>query len=283
MADEDLVKQAIIDLARQQVDDGAHYLWGTAGNCPGESNGASYRPSHARLYANRPDLDAAAKAAAYPGEPYVPTLFAAWVNSSDKGKIVCAGRCAVEEVQAMDLACTITVAEALKLTLRKMTKEQLEEFQENSVLPYNYRWPRPNGSLGVAAGVTTVWGESCVGVRHFDCIGLVNYCFSTVLNCVWQRGIESFTNAAKRAAGGYVEVSPISSGQACDIVTRDSEHIGLVTNLGTVIEASETSVGLLERPIQSGTWNKCWRIPRSEFQKVDLPDTHYAGMRVPLR
>ena len=33
-----------------------------------------------------------------------------------------------------------------------------------------------SGALGFGGKV--VWGESCHGVRHFDCVGLVSYCYA---------------------------------------------------------------------------------------------------------
>ena len=58
MADEiESKKQQVIDTAREQVDAGAHYLWSTAGNTPGNKDGAWYRPLKAQLHPNLPDLD----------------------------------------------------------------------------------------------------------------------------------------------------------------------------------------------------------------------------------
>src|SRR5580704_11600492 len=104
MADVALIKQALIDLARNQVD--SHYLWGAAGNRPGQSDGASYRPSHAQLFPNIPDVDSDTSNGAKRSIPNVPTLFAAWVDSSDQGKLACAGRAAIGDVQALSLALT---------------------------------------------------------------------------------------------------------------------------------------------------------------------------------
>src|SRR5438270_8525933 len=58
MADEiESKKQQVIDTAREQVDAGAHYLWSTAGNTPGNKDGAWYRPLKAQLHPNLPDLN----------------------------------------------------------------------------------------------------------------------------------------------------------------------------------------------------------------------------------
>jgi len=263
MADIDKIKQAVIDLARAQV--GAHYLWGGAGNTPGNSDGASYRPSHVRLLDNVPDFDKPVKAGTFKGVPYVPSLYVAWVDSSDKGKLVCGGRCADGNVQKLPKALDMTDHDALQVKLRSMTQDQLDELKDNARDPDKYRWPRPNGTLSANGYNSTLWGESCVFVPHFDCIGLVNYCFSAILNTSWSYGIGNFTQAASAKANGFVEVSPISKAESCDIVTVGSEHIGIVTNLDTVIEASDTSVGVIERPTTAGHWTQCWRLPRSTW------------------
>ncbi len=266
MADEALIKQCVIDVARRQVADGAHYLWGAAGNTPGQSDGAHYRPSHVQLYPNIPDLDSQATNGTKRAIPNVPTLFAAWVDSSDQGKLACAGRAGVKAVQDLGLALKIEVKAALGLNLKSMTPAQLDEFKKNAKDASKFRWPRPNGGLDRSSFPSTVWGEDCIGVRHFDCIGLVNYCFSTVLNQDWQFGIDSFALPDNARSAGFVEVKPISTAQTCDIVTIGREHIGIVTNMQTVIEAMDTGNGVLERPTTAGTWTACWRVPASTWK-----------------
>jgi hypothetical protein len=265
MADESLIKQSIIDLARKQAADGAHYLWGAAGNTPGQSDGAHYRPSHVQLHPNVPDLTDQAGNGTKRAIPLVPTLFAGWVDSSDQGKLACSGRAAVKDVQDLNLALKIAVKDALGLQLKSLTPAQLDEFKNNAKDAAKFRWPRPNGGLDRSAYPSTVWGESCVGVRHFDCIGLVNYCFSTILNEDWQFGIDSFAVPDNARSAGFVEVKPLSTAKSCDIVTIGREHIGIVTNLQTAIEAMDPGDGVVERPITAAGWTQCWRVPASTW------------------
>jgi hypothetical protein len=263
MADEDAMKQAVIDLAREQARNGAHYLWGCAGNTPGESDGATYRPSHARLHENIPGLDGTAPKKM---DVVAPILFAAWVDSSDQGKLACAGRCAIAEVQALPLALTITVKDALAIKVKSLTTAQLDEFKKNRGDSDSFRWPRPNGTLTAGGHHSAVWGESCIGVRHFDCIGLVNYCMSDVLGRVWHYGIENFTRPATGKASGFLEVKGIGAAEPCDIVTVGSEHIGIVSERRTVIEAMDGGHGVLERDISVGHWSQIWRLPKSTWK-----------------
>lgn len=84
------LKSLVINAARQQAEAGAHYLWGAAGNTPGQRDGASYRPAHAKLHANVPDVLNERMQPEY--KVNTPILFAAYVNSSDQGVLPCAGR-----------------------------------------------------------------------------------------------------------------------------------------------------------------------------------------------
>jgi len=265
VSDANRIKQNIIDIARTEAELGAHYLWGAAGNRPGEGDGATYRPKHAQLHANVPNLDGMPEAGKFRGTPYVPTLYAAWVNSHDQGRLACAGRCGLKEVQELPLALDMPVKQALALKLNALTQDQIDELQSLRTTSAEYRWPRPNGTLERSTYPSTIWGECCIGKRHFDCIGLVNYCFSAALNRVWHYGIENFTTPAYAKAGGIVEVR-ISAAQPCDIVTFGADHIGIVTESKTVVEAKDPASGVTEHPIGNRPWQQCWRLPASTWR-----------------
>jgi hypothetical protein len=254
MADPELIKQCVIDLARKQV--GSHYLWGAAGNTPGQSDGPSFRPSYTKLHANVPDVDSNAANGAKPAvsDVNVPTLFAAWADSPYDGKLACSGRCALLGKLPFALS-GIVLNDALGFNLKNMTKEQIDEFKKNRKDVTKFRWPRPNGTLDKSGFKSTVWGESCIGVRHFDCIGLVNFCLTTILNSPWQFGIKSFT-----------KVESLSKTQSCDIVTIGSEHIGIVTNLKSAIEAMDPGDGVVERPLTAAGWTQFWRLDPSTWK-----------------
>src|SRR6266480_3895290 len=100
MADEiEAKKQQVIDTAREQVDAGAHYLWSTAGNTPGNKDGAWYRPQKAELHPNVPDLDEFnddnRNRAAGKYNLHAPMLFTAYADTSDFGLLACGGRAGV--------------------------------------------------------------------------------------------------------------------------------------------------------------------------------------------
>jgi hypothetical protein len=163
-------------------------MWGGAGNTPGQSDGAWYRSDHVKLHENVPNLDDPDQNPLETLRASVPTLFAAYVNSSDQA-LACAGRAAQ---YTGDMPTSVPARFDLKL--KNLTRDQIEELAEKSENLATYRWPRPNGNLYTNdASHSTVWGESCIGKRHFDCIGFVNWCLSTTLQKHVQYGIPNFT------------------------------------------------------------------------------------------
>ena len=263
MADQiELKKQRLIDKAREQARMGAHYLWSTAGNTPGNQDGAWYRPAKALLYPNIPDMDEYntdnryAAAARY--KIQTPMLFTAYADTSDFGLLACGGRAGVFNAPLALEEMNAKIPLALDLKWKNLTDDQIEELLENATEPDSYRWPRPNSSLSNnSAHHSTIWGESCVGTRHFDCIGFVNWCLSVVLNKPIQYGIGNFL---AKSIGTSI---PVMKAEACDIVTIGAEHIGWVTENRTVIEAKDVASGVVEGPLIAGRWTACFRLPTS--------------------
>jgi hypothetical protein len=260
----DAKKQELIDTAREQVDEGAHYLWSTAGNTPGNKDGAWYRPSKAQLHPNLPDLDGFGQdpnSAASKFHVHTPMLFAAFADTSDFGLLACAGRAAAFTAPLALAAMNSNIGRALDLKWKTLTDDQLEELQGNAGDTSSFRWPRPNSSLNNnSPHHSTVWGESCVDVRHFDCIGFVNWCLSEVLNQHIQYGIGNFV---ARSVGIKI---PLPEAQPADIVTIGVDHIGFVSDHRTVIEARDPINGVVESPFSAARWTACFRLPDSMWQ-----------------
>ncbi len=257
------LKLQVIAEARTHVTAGAHYLWSAAGNTPGKADGAPFRPGRAKLHANVPDPQNPKPNHSRPtGPPFTPTLFAAYAVS-ERGTLVCAGRAIV----TLTLAVSLDPPKALDLKLRDLTPDHLAELKKHVDSPSSYRWPRPNGPLGnAAAHHSTAWGESCVDKRHFDCIGLINYCLSKVLQRTVQYAITSFTGDPTRGQQPLFKEVPLRSAQLCDIVTRGTSHIGLVTERGTVIEAKDIVHGVVESDLHAGPWKQCFRFPDRDWR-----------------
>jgi hypothetical protein len=160
------------------------------------------------------------------------------------------------------LALPLDIKHALTLKLEDLTEDDRAELQTKMANPSGYRWPRPNGDIRVNKHLkSTVWGESCVGKRHFDCIGFINWCFSIALQKEIQYGIPNFTGDTARGLKPLFSTVPLKDAQLCDIVTIGAEHIGIVTEGKTVIEAKEPISGVVESPLDIGRWKQCFRLP----------------------
>lgn len=263
----DALKQLVVATAQEQADKGAHYLWGCAGNTPGNSDGAAYRPSHALLHANVPDLENPEsdwhKTA---GILKVPMLLAAYCFPSDQGDAVgrsgmaCTGRAAHADLNGIPLPLAGSVGSPFSFKLKDLTDERVETLTNNLAARDMARWPRPNYNLDNNDSTrSTVWGEDCTGKRHFDCIGLVNWVLWKVLQRDFTFGIDTFANGA-----GGTEV-PLGKAEACDIVIIGREHIGIVGYGGTAIEAKDAVSGVVSGPLNPAYWKRCFRLPASTW------------------
>jgi NlpC/P60 family len=253
-------KTKVIQLARAQTLAGAHYLWACAGNTPGNSDGAWYRRDKAQLHPNVPDLDGGLNTADNSKyKVYTPTLFAAFADDAT-GVFPCIGRTAKFDVP-LALNLSMTSGAAFDLKLKDLTQDQFDELKQKARDVDKYRWPRPNDLLdNNALHHSTVWGESCVGKRHFDCIGFINWLLSEGLNQQIQFGVASYT-------GGKVgtEVA-VKDAQAGDIVTINVDHIGMISERGTAIEADDKFNGVVEGLIGGKAWTQCFRLPPSTWK-----------------
>jgi cell wall-associated NlpC family hydrolase len=214
------IRQRAVALARDQV--GCHYVWGGAGNMPDQSNGAYYRTSAVHMH---PD-DLGPGRRGYEPARRQPILYAAWCRVD--GDKVCAGRSALPAVQVMP--------DGTKLNA-------------SPINPDAYRWPRPSGTIN---GTQVVYGECCIGIRHFDCIGLINWVVSSVAKPT-HHGIATIINATTA-----VDFSQVQAG---DILTINQTHIGIATGAGTVVQAQGTATGVVETalPRNGGGWTRCGR------------------------
>lgn len=254
----DALKLLVIQTARSQAEAGAHYLWGGAGNTPGQSDGAHYRKSYAQLHANVPDVLDEKATPKY--KVNTPILFTAFGDSPDGlGILPCAGRpVEFKKDLALNLPLKTGAGGAFDLKLKDLTDAQKDELKTKAGSAADYRWARPNDFiLNNNQHRSTIWGESCLGKRHFDCIGFINWCFSTALNKQVWYGIENFTK------GSVGKEIPVKSAQLGDIVTIGAEHIGIVSEKGTAIEAKDKLYGVVELDLNAGGWTKCFRLPDS--------------------
>jgi cell wall-associated NlpC family hydrolase len=260
----DELKQRIIDEARVHSDAGAHYLWSTAGNTPGNKDGAWYRPQKAELHPNLPDLESPGQnrnAAASKYSVHAPMLFTAFANTSDFGLLACTGRAVAINTPLALADMNSNISRALDLKWKDLTDDQVQELQRNSSDTSSFRWPRPNSGLNNnSTHHSTVWGESCVDTRHFDCIGFVNWCLTQALGQNIQYGIGNFV---AKSVGQSI---PPANAAVGDIVTIGAEHIGFVSENNTVIEAMDATHGVVESTYSAARWTQCFRLPAEMFR-----------------
>lgn len=215
------LRMRVIRLAESLV--GSHYLWGAAGASPGQSNGSPGRPGAVFMVQNRFD-------------PANPSVNAASCNVTDYH--VCSGR--FREVHG-------TVVPSTDSGLRSFLSS-IERVPPTAWRSPNGLWPRK--MQGSTVPTQIVWGESCLGVRHFDCVGFINYCLSMVLHQNIQASIAQYIR----------DTTTVETGQqvlAADILTRGSSHIGFATGDGFAIHASESARGVIKSPI--GQWTRIGR------------------------
>lgn len=212
-------RQAVVARARLNI--ACHYVWGAAGNVPGQSDGAWYRPAAARMH----DLVLDPRGDRRYPNLHQPIMYAAWCRVD--GDKVCAGRTMVAEVK------TLAKGDTLNMTPPD---------------PSLYSWPRPSGVINAP---TKVYGESCFGVRHFDCIGFVNYCISVAHKPVWF-SIPNCINQTQEV--------PLTDTWAGDILTIGESHIGIATGNGMAVHARSTEWGVCETAVAGGGWGRCGRF-----------------------
>jgi len=235
---------------------GSHYVFGATGDVAahgfaGGSSDNNGMPREGRepgtliarvvhMLPNDPAFDAAGqpRGAHRPHGPRVegPNLFAAYTNINFP--TVCCGR-------------AWEVRRRYPSGVPNRLQPNLEQIRERSHAPQMYLWPRTyrRGAGGAAGPLFQEEGESCLGKRHFDCIGFVGFCFWRITGQRRQRSI-----AAWRTMGeGLItiqgpdteEMSPRDL-RAGDIVITPDSHISLATGAGSVIEAESEERGVKE-------------------------------------
>lgn len=232
---ETILRSRIRSLAVGQV--GAHYVWGGYGNTPGSSPDANTFPGgfgqRVHLWANDPAPNAEDHGRSQP------IMNAAYTNIT--GTVhVCGGRYRrVNGIQA-DLTSEASAA------LREV-----------------YLWPRPNDRID---SHQVVWGESCVGVRHFDCIGFVNWVLWKVLGRPVQFSIEQWRQDS-RTTQVAINAASLTEGDLLFAAHAGGEgnnqnHIGIYVGGGRVVHARSYTIGVEETPLIGGgtTWDRAGAV-----------------------
>lgn len=220
---------------------GSHYLWGAAGAAPNERNGASYRAGSVGLAA----FDVAAAR---------PSIHAA--TCSVDGLHVCGGNYAnfgYPPIAQGDPSLGEYLSAQRDAKRRGMPVE---------ADPSDGTTPRQVSGYTVTS--TYVWGEDCRGVRHFDCIGFVNYCLTVVANR--DRLASGFSGDIAWHKQYSQSIGLNMPAMAGDILTkRGNGHIALMLDGGKVAQASDTTVGVIISSYAGSSWEYRGRHDGSLF------------------
>jgi hypothetical protein len=133
--------------------------------------------------------------------------------------------------------------------------------------------PGQNGGDG---GGKLVWGQPCKGIRHFDCVGFISYCYWKASGAVVQLDISAW-----RTPGGGRQVFDFKAGERPsalmdgDILVKADHHIGYVSATGTIIEAQDSHLGVqsssgftLTKP---GSWTHLVRLAGGGSSELAWP------------
>lgn len=124
--------------------------------------------------------------------------------------------------------------------------------------PAEFLWPRPAQNVRGEM----VYGEACMGKRHFDCVHFVNWCVSTLQGRAVQHSIERWLEHSRHVWPGPPDpaVRRLGAGAeriwAGDIeISRGFGHIGLLTGgavdpTNHMLHAQDTRVGVVRSPFR---------------------------------
>ena len=240
----------IIEIAKTYV--GCHYLWGGYGATPNKSDGSPARPGMVKLIADPKRLD--------------PTItdpkkalgvFAAW--SEVAGYAVCGGSYSTVPGGRW------TAPGAWDLTnyLDRLKAKPVEDWD-----PY-YDVFTPRRVYGKGTTGEIYWGEDCRDVRHFDCVGFVNYCMWKLTGTPWQLDIKAWVATPNPPGGKVYDLKRAKPASLEDgdivVLIAGHEHIGIVAEDGTIYQAEETKAGVTARGKfdlnAPGSWTHLVRLP----------------------
>jgi len=246
-----------VDLAREFVDE-SHYLWGTAGNRPnwGDGNPGGGKTMAARMRDYSLDPKATAR------EKVLAVCMA--VQNRFDGYNTCAGRSRMYAAEKPDLDAFLkSCQDAIDKGITDQT-EWTGAGSKKNLFPRKYHF---RGALKNSGKV--VWGESCDDVHHFDCVGLVNYCYAKHW---YQTGFGLSISQYRNANQGTSPVTKDKDRKDADILIKPSNgHIAMLCSIGDdwyVVQASDTDIGLNDdHPYRPSDWdryrmNAAYLVPR---------------------
>lgn len=224
------VGSKVIAVARGLI--GSHYINGAYGATPGKEDGCPCRPGGIKLVVDPNRLNPAK----VPDATKNLAVFAA--EMTIKKYCVCAGN--YTSFPGRESSPTADDLVGYLASLKDKPPATWQNFPVN-LTPRRAFGPGPGGDLGGKL----VWGQSCKGIRHFDCVGFISYCYWKATGAVAQLDIGAWRTPNTAGTvfdlkAGKVPASLMDG----DIVVKADHHIGFVDAQGTIYEAQDTHLGV---------------------------------------
>ena len=242
----------------------AHYVHGAKGARPGQKDGAPIRPNSVTLEMitdlNNPSFFAATCTPSTKKDSEGNEIL---VNGKPIGdKHVCAG---------IYLGVGGTIASPTdKIMIDYLKSQELSDtakcWTKAGLTPRRIQGSKEKNN-------SIVWGESCDGWRHFDCIGLVEYSLQFVyVNDPKPVGGEIWQFASPNNVLGAKKITDTTDIMEGDLVSKldngSYHHIGIIyfdNKQAKIAQANETSVGVtintIYDPAPSDWSGGRWRLP----------------------
>jgi hypothetical protein len=254
----------VIAEARSNI--GAHYIHGAYGATPGNNDGHPRRAGMVELIRSHDRLDPK-----YNGDNKKKNIavYAAQVTiiHPDKSEhfSVCAGN---NESFPGGRPAYATDHDIVKYidSLKKIRDPKQWPYFVNIYSPRRVYGPGPDPATGDIGGIL-VWGQVCEGVRHFDCVGFVNYCLWKGTGIEYQLSIAAWHATPQSQAATVYDLSKSKPDEILDgdILCKGDHHIALLAADGSIIEAQDTDVGVRSTGTFSltgtGGWTHLVRLP----------------------
>jgi cell wall-associated NlpC family hydrolase len=287
---------------------GSHYLWGTAGAVPdigGGNPGTNKEYGVNLVKSGDPNRQICTSLAtdrktngADPGrkinDPANPAVLTAYSTSSGF-YYVCAGRYD-SSIPENTFSGGRIVNPNNPAELKELTDYLSTVTGATGPLYLNKFTPRMIIGLGGGGDVDEngliVWAEPCNGVRHFDCIGFVNYCYQQVVPnspYPWSFTIRGWCRLGDGDKPPTANAPTTDvSGQtllAGDILAKsDFSHIALYAgdgdgsagNPGTIVHAWHATAGVVQSAYNPGAWAYWNRLPDSYMKEPPAPGEVFA-------
>lgn len=211
----------IADIAMSHL--GAHCVWGASGNYPNAAhgvartvNGEDVRVRYTAHLTMKPNQI----------DPVRPYLFAAECRS-----------CVTRTCNGKNLDPSVRGRQPFRVEQLRQGAELDEALRR----PDWYIWPRVNGEPGIEGPI--VYGESCAGKQHFDCVGFVNHCIFQVTG--GERWI-AFLDM-QRAWNGEKVDQPFEPGDI--LLGPGHQQLAIVIGPEHKVHAKSTHHGVVREPI----------------------------------